>query len=177
MSRVVIFVYGAGMGGLAVILNVIGLNLGWVYLFMGIVIGSAVYPLWCMMTDDRASAQGALTAAWVGQILAVGAWLLLAGVYMGGISVFNLGNNYVMLGGNLVALGSSFFIMQIQMITKPDNYDWKSMARARVGSLLGLTPSTRHAIELTRRQPHRARSSYWRTTAAGCPPKIWIPMN
>jgi hypothetical protein len=107
---------------------------------MGIVIGSAVYPLWCMMTDDRASAQGALTAAWVGQILAVGAWLLLAGVYMGGISVFNLGNNYVMLGGNLVALGSSFAIMQVQMITKPDNYDWKSMARARVGSLLGLTP-------------------------------------
>lgn len=32
-----------------------GLNLGWVYLFMGVVIGSAVIPLWNMMTWDKAS--------------------------------------------------------------------------------------------------------------------------
>ena len=32
-----------------------GLNLGWVYLFMGVVIGSAVIPLWNMMTWDNAS--------------------------------------------------------------------------------------------------------------------------
>ena len=37
-----------------------------------------------------------------------------------------------MLGGNLVALGSSFIIMQIQMLTKPDNYDWKSMGEIKL---------------------------------------------
>ena len=29
-----------------ILLNVMGLNLGWVYLFMGVVIGSSVIPLW-----------------------------------------------------------------------------------------------------------------------------------
>ena len=38
-----------------------GLNLGWVYLFMGVVIGSAVIPLWNMMTWDKASGKVSFT--------------------------------------------------------------------------------------------------------------------
>merc|ERR1719388_74148 len=49
VSKVVIVVFGGAMGGLSIILNALGLNLGWVYLFMGIVIGSAVIPLWNML--------------------------------------------------------------------------------------------------------------------------------
>merc|ERR1712045_88570 len=55
VSRIVIVVFGAVMGALAVVLDVMGLNLGWVYLFMGIMIGSAVIPLWNMMTWEKAS--------------------------------------------------------------------------------------------------------------------------
>merc|ERR1719223_1496469 len=42
VSRVVIVVFGLVMGGLSIVLFELKLNLGWVYLFMGICIGSAV---------------------------------------------------------------------------------------------------------------------------------------
>merc|ERR1719352_2072328 len=49
VSRFVIVFYGIFSGVLSVILLNMGLSLGWVYLFMGIVIGSAVIPLWNLM--------------------------------------------------------------------------------------------------------------------------------
>ena len=42
VSRVVIVIFGLFMGLFSIVLFEIGLNLGWVYLFMGVVIGSAV---------------------------------------------------------------------------------------------------------------------------------------
>ena len=55
ISRIVIVCFGVFMGLFSIALNAMGLNLGWVYLFMGVVIGSAVIPLWNMMTWDKAS--------------------------------------------------------------------------------------------------------------------------
>lgn len=46
VSRVVVVVFGLFMGVFSILLDAIGLNLGWVYLFMGVIIGSAVIPLW-----------------------------------------------------------------------------------------------------------------------------------
>merc|ERR1711957_570035 len=74
VSRVVIVVFGLLMGALSIALNAMGLNLGWVYLFMGIVIGSAVIPLWCLMTWKKASGTGAILAAWGGLVLGLVAW-------------------------------------------------------------------------------------------------------
>merc|ERR1712045_36520 len=104
VSRCVIVGFGLVMGALAVLLDVMGLNLGWVYLFMGIVIGSAVIPLWNMMTWEKASGTGAVIAAWGGFGIAVISWFVAASVDSGSISVSTLGANYVMLTGNLFAL-------------------------------------------------------------------------
>merc|ERR1719253_1011768 len=76
VSRIVIVAFGIFMGLFSILLKVIGLNLGWVYLFMGICIGSAVIPLWNMMTWDKASGKGAVIAAWSGLCLAVAGWLI-----------------------------------------------------------------------------------------------------
>eukprot|EP00957_Ditylum_brightwellii_P204372 15338937-Ditylum_brightwellii.AAC.1 len=97
VSRVVIVGFGLFMGCFAIVLNEIGLNLGWVYLFMGVVIGSAVIPLWNMMTWSKASGKGAVIAAWSGLILAVIGWLSGAQAQSGKISVATLGTNEVML--------------------------------------------------------------------------------
>merc|ERR1712193_553726 len=78
VSKVVIVVFGGGMGALSIILHAIGLNLGWVYLFMGICIGSAVFPLWNMLMWSKANAAGAILGAWLGQILAVITWIVAA---------------------------------------------------------------------------------------------------
>lgn len=76
VSRYTVFVFGALMGVLSIVLNEIGLNLGWVYLFMGIVIGSAVVPVSMVLTWRKATAKGAMAGAIIGQICAIIAWLV-----------------------------------------------------------------------------------------------------
>jgi hypothetical protein len=106
-----------------------GLNLGWVYLFMGIVIGSAVIPLWNMMTWDKASGKGAIISAWGGFILALIAWFVGAAIESDGVvNVSTLGSNPVMLSGNLVAILSSGFIHYVySKFIDPQNYDFATL--------------------------------------------------
>merc|ERR1712160_223145 len=107
VSRVVVVVFGLCMGGFSILLFEIGLNLGWVYLFMGIVIGPAVIPLWNLMTWKDASGTGAIIAAW---------------------SVDTLGTNEVMLSGNLVSILSSGIIHYIySKFIDPQDYDFAEL--------------------------------------------------
>merc|ERR1712084_85182 len=76
VSRCVIVGFGLIMGAFAIALQAMGLNLGWVYLFMGIVIGSAVIPLWNLMTWEKASGTGAVISAWSGLVLALIGWIV-----------------------------------------------------------------------------------------------------
>jgi hypothetical protein len=105
-----------------------GLNLGWVYLFMGIVIGSAVIPLWNMMTWDKASGTGAIIAAWGGFILALIGWFIGAKVESGAVNVASLGTDVVMLSGNLIAILSSGIIHYIySKFIDPQNFDFSTL--------------------------------------------------
>lgn len=128
VSRVVIVVYGLFMGVFAIILQTIGLNLGWVYLFMGVVIGSAVIPLWNLMTWDKASGTGAVIAAWGGLILALIGWLVGAQIQSGSVTVATLGTNEVMLSGNLIAILSSGLIHYLySKFVDPQDYDFSTL--------------------------------------------------
>lgn len=128
VSRIVIVVFGIFMGCFSLILFELGLNLGWVYLFMGVVIGSAVAPLWFMMTWSKASGTGAIIAAWGGFILAVISWLIAASIQGGSISVDTLGTNEVMLSGNLVAIFSSAIIHVIYSVAiDPQDFDFSTL--------------------------------------------------
>ena len=73
-----------------ILLNAIGLNLGWVYLFMGVMIGSAVIPLWNMMTWKDASGKGAVIAAWGGLVLAIAGWLIALLVLYSALALWRL---------------------------------------------------------------------------------------
>jgi len=128
VSRIVIFGFGFFMGIFAVILDAMGLNLGWVYLFMGIVIGSAVVPLWNMMTWKKASGKGAIIAAWSGLALALISWLIGAKIHGGKVSVATLGANPVMLAGNLFAIISSGVIHYVYSVyVDPQDYDFSEL--------------------------------------------------
>ena len=127
VSRVVIVLFLLFMGVFSIILNEIGLNLGWVYLFMGIAIGSAVAPLWNMMTWKDASAKGAVCAAIGGSIIAVITWMIIASGQSGEITIDSLGTNEAMLGGNVAALSSSAIIHYVMSKIDPQDYDWKEM--------------------------------------------------
>jgi Na+/proline symporter len=110
ISRLVVVLFGVFMGCFSIILFELGLNLGWVYLFMGVMIGSAVAPLWNLLTWKKASGTGAVIAAWSGLALALTAWMSAAKIYGGSISIATLGSNSAMLTGNLVAILSSALI-------------------------------------------------------------------
>jgi Na+/proline symporter len=110
VSRVMIVVFGVLLSICSIILYKLGLNLGWVYLFMGIVIGSAVIPLWNLVSWKGASGTGAVVAAWLGLALAIISWLTTAKVQSGVINTTTLGTNEAMLCGNLVSILSSGLI-------------------------------------------------------------------
>ena len=129
ISKVVVVVFGLLMGGLGVALNYMGLNLGWVYQFMGNAIGSAVVPLWNLLMWKKANATGAIVAAWGGMILALATWLIVCQAEFGEITVDNLGTLNPNLAGNIVALGSSGLIHAIFSFINPQNYDFESMGK------------------------------------------------
>lgn len=115
------------MGALGVALNHMGLNLGWVYQFMGNAIGSAVIPLWNMLMWKDANATGAVVAAWGGMVLALATWLIVCQAEFGTINVDNLGTLNPNLAGNIVALASSGIIHAVFSFIWPQNYDFESM--------------------------------------------------
>jgi len=128
VSRCVIVIFGLFMGAFSILLNELGLNLGWVYLFMGVVIGSAVCPLWNMMTWKKASGTGAVIAAWSGLFLALIGWLVAAKVQSGSVTVDTLGTNEVMLSGNLIAIFSSGIIHYVySQFIDPHDYDFSEL--------------------------------------------------
>jgi Na+/proline symporter len=127
VSKVVIVLFGGTMGVLAVVLNHMGLNLGWVYQFMGNAIGSAVVPLWNLLMWPKANATGAIVAAWGGMILALTTWIIVCAAEFGEVTVDNLGTLNPNLAGNIVALGSSALIHAVFSLASPQDYDFKSM--------------------------------------------------
>merc|ERR1719198_1331190 len=133
VSKVVIVIFGGSMGALSVLLHAIGLNLGWVYQFMGTAIGSAVIPLWNMLMWKDANAIGAVVGCWAGQILALIVWIIYTSIeFEGEVTVDNLGALEPNLAGNLVAILSSGAIHVFFSLAKPQNYDFKSMGEIQM---------------------------------------------
>lgn len=163
VSRIVIVVFGLFMGGFAIALFAMGLSLGWVYLFMGVVIGSAVAPLWNMMTWSKASGTGAIIAAWGGLCLALIAWLVGAKIQGGSVSVATLGTNEVMLSGNLVAIFSSAIIHYVySKCIDPQDYDF-----AELDTHIELVEDDTSGLEPEQQDPEQLQAAYVWITRRG----------
>jgi urea-proton symporter len=128
VARCVVIGYGILSGVMAIILLKIGLSLGWVYLFMGIVIGSAVVPIAFSITWAGCTAAGAMLGAVGGLAGAVITWVCVAKGLYGAVTIDTLGNDFPMLAGNLVAIIFSAIICTIVSLVKPQNYNWEELA-------------------------------------------------
>ena len=98
VSRITIVGFGLGMGGLAVILLHMGLSLGFVYLAMGILIGSAVIPIALTILWKRTNRVAATAGAVIGLLVAVTTWVSVAASlpeYNGVVDLTSLGHNYL----------------------------------------------------------------------------------
>eukprot|EP00878_Enallax_costatus_P017535 GHUV01018420.1.p1 GENE.GHUV01018420.1~~GHUV01018420.1.p1 ORF type:complete len:502 (+),score=164.21 GHUV01018420.1:1083-2588(+) len=127
VSRMIVLVYGVLSGVLAIVLLKIGLSLGWVYLFMGIVVGSAVPPIAFCITWSKISAAGAISGALTGLVGAVITWVCTAKGLTGEVTIATLGGDFPMLAGNVVAIGLSAVVCIVVSFIKPQDYDWALM--------------------------------------------------
>ncbi|URD96286.1 Sodium:solute symporter family [Musa troglodytarum] len=124
VSRGVVLGFGCFMGVLAVILNKVGVSLGWMYLAMGVIIGSAVVPIALMLLWRKANALGAILGTIIGCILGIITWLAVTSIEYGHVNLETTGRNAPMLAGNLVAILTGGFVHVVCSILWPQKYDW-----------------------------------------------------
>ncbi|MDC0170062.1 sodium:solute symporter family protein [Candidatus Nitrosopelagicus sp.] len=128
VSRGVIVAFGLGMGALAVVLLGMGLSLGFVYLAMGILIGSAVIPIALTIIWNRTTRAGAVAGALIGVCLSLTTWTSVAASEANGvIDIASLGGAFPMLYGNVVAILSSGLICIVISLAQNKKYDWKEL--------------------------------------------------
>merc|ERR1712196_16051 len=147
-SRIFVGVFGALMGIVAVIFNSFeienmtfneadcewskpgtktGLSMGWVYVFMGNMIGSAVIPVAMAITWKDCNAMGAIIGAWSGLFASLASWMITAAVMYCDVNYWSLFMDVPLLVGNLVAILFSGLVALVLGLLKPQNYDWSLM--------------------------------------------------
>ncbi|KAH0351698.1 solute symporter family transporter, partial [Aureobasidium melanogenum] len=124
VSHAMICVFGLTMAVFACIWNAIGIDLGWLFLVMGLLIGGAVFPAAFAITWKGQTAAGAITGAIGGLIVGIAAWLAVAKVYFGELTIATTGTEYATLAGNLGAVASGLILTVAVSLIKPQNFDW-----------------------------------------------------
>ena len=130
VSRLTIVGFGLGMGGLAVILLTAGLSLGFVYLAMGILIGSAVIPIALTILWKRTNRVAATLGAVIGLFVAVITWIgtaLSLPEFGGEITLASLGHNYSMLFGNIAGIVTGGSIALVGSLVTKTTFDWNDL--------------------------------------------------
>lgn len=127
ISRYTILGFGMGMGILASILFHSGFSLQYVYLMMGILIGSAVAPISFALLWKKTNKYAATLAAVLGLACGVFSWLYSANTMFGEISLSSTGNLIPLLIGNVVSITSSLAITIVGSMIKSENFDFQIM--------------------------------------------------
>lgn len=128
VSRVSILVFGAGMGMLASVLFQFGVSLQYVYLMMGILIGSAVAPISLSILWGRTNRYAASAAAIMGLVFGVGVWLASAYILHGGeISIATTGSLMPLLAGNVASIMTGLIVTVIGSVIFPEAFDFRNL--------------------------------------------------
>lgn len=125
VSHAMICAFGLTMAAFACIWNAIGIDLGWLFLVMGLLIGGAVFPAAFAITWRGQSKAGAISGAVGGLLAGIIAWLVVAKVYFGELTVASTGTEYATLAGNLAAIMTGLILTVSISLIKPQNFDWE----------------------------------------------------
>lgn len=126
VAKITVLVFGVSMGVLAATLLQAGIGLGYVYLAMGVIIGSAVVPIGLTITWKNTNGRAAIAGALIGLVAGVIIWLGTAQTMFGELTIASTGNDIPLLFGNLGAILIGGFVTFIGSIFRPTNYDWKA---------------------------------------------------
>ncbi|KAG0057236.1 hypothetical protein BGZ83_000649 [Gryganskiella cystojenkinii] len=126
VSHGVVGGFGLIMGVLAVILKEAGIDLGYLYSLMGVLISSAVLPVTFSLLWKKQNVQAACIAPIGGLCISITAWLVCAKIYSGEITLATTGTDQAMLAGNLGALIGGGAISVILSLLNPDDYTFEA---------------------------------------------------
>ncbi|KAF8122965.1 urea transporter [Boletus edulis] len=125
MNHLGVVIFALVMGISGTIFYFIGVSMGWLYTFMGVILGSGVVPIALCITWSKANRMGCIAGAVIGFFAGIAVWLgLTAGLNEGVINVTTSGGNYEILGGNLASITTGGMISVIVSLIWPDNYDF-----------------------------------------------------
>jgi Na+/proline symporter len=124
VSKICICIFGLTMSLFAVIWNAIGVDLGWLFLVMGLLIGGAVFPAAFAITWTGQSTAGAIAGPIAGLCAGIIAWLVTAQQYFGELTIASTGHEYSTLAGNMAAIFTGLIVTLVVSLIKPQNFDW-----------------------------------------------------
>ncbi len=127
ISRFTILGFGIGMGVLASLLFHSGFSLQYVYLMMGVLIGSAVAPISFALLWKKTNKFAATSAAVIGLACGVFSWIFVANSIYGEITLASTGNLIPLLIGNVVSILVSLGITIVGSLIKSENFDFQIM--------------------------------------------------
>ncbi|KAG9772869.1 Na+/solute symporter, partial [Aureobasidium melanogenum] len=134
MSHIACVVYAIVLASFSTGLFYAGISMGYLYLMMGCIIGSAVIPATLALMWKHQNWQAAAGAPVLGLVCALIAWLVTAKKECGVLNVDCTGSNNPMLAGNVTALLSPLvFVPVLTFVFGRQNYDWVSMKQIRKG--------------------------------------------
>ncbi|KAH8827641.1 urea transporter [Flagelloscypha sp. PMI_526] len=127
MGHWMVAFYGLVCGLAGLIFYYIGISMGWLYEFMGVVLGSAVVPIALAITWSKANKHGCIWGSIAGFVAGVIAWLVTASTLNGGaVTVETTGGDYPMLAGNLGSIGVGGIISVLVSYIWPEDFDFES---------------------------------------------------
>jgi signal transduction histidine kinase len=122
IKRKLVIILGVAMGFLGLALFHLQLNLQYLYLVMGILIGAAVGPVCLALLWQKTNRVAATLAAVIGLASGVTSWLLSAYSMFGSISIQTTSNDIPLLIGNVVSIGVGFGITLLGSLIKSERF-------------------------------------------------------
>ncbi|KAH8793946.1 Sodium:solute symporter family-domain-containing protein [Hyaloscypha finlandica] len=137
IAHIMICVFGFIMAAFACIWNAIGIDLGWLFLVMGLLIGGAVFPAAFTITWKKQSKYGAVSGALGGLAAGLVAWLVTAKTYYGELTVTTTGGSYPTLAGNMASVLTGLILTVVISYINPDDFDWEITRGINASSEVG----------------------------------------
>merc|ERR1719375_2738713 len=147
-------IFALFMGFLAVFLQTLDLGLGWVYMSMGVLIGSAVGPASRTILMETANGIGIAAGAVGGLAIGMLGWVIKAQVDHGEVSIDTVGKDWPWVVGNVCAILGGLLIAVVVSLVMPDkDFKW-SMLNERIPLVDDIEPPKQDGEDDSRLKKH-----------------------
>ncbi|KAK7052509.1 urea transporter, partial [Favolaschia claudopus] len=125
VSHLMVAFYALVIGLAGLIFFYIGVSMGWLYTFMGVILGSGVAPIALCITWRKANRMGCIVGSVAGFAAGIIAWLVTTSTLNGGV-INVVVRDFEMLAGNLASIGVGAIIATASSYVWPEDYDFES---------------------------------------------------